>query len=167
MTRSPGALVITALFVVAGQFGARAQDGANERFAQAQKQNAAQLRQYGWTSRTELKLKGDSKNVKTESVRYDGNGQLQKTPMDSAPAPAKTSGAQQGGRRGGRVKEKVVEKKKEEYKELLGGLGKLAQSYAHLTPEQTQAFAQGAKISKTSAGAIEIQGSNVVVQGDT
>ena len=126
-----------ALLLLAG-FGARAQEGAKEKFAQAQKQNGAQLRQYGWTSRTELKLKGESKNIKMESVRYDANGQLQKTPMDSgAPAQGQNSDAQQQGKRGGRVKQRVVEKKKEEYKELLGGLAKLAQSYAHLTSEQT------------------------------
>jgi hypothetical protein len=160
MIREPRALVLVTVLLSAG-FSARAQEGATEKFAQAQKQNAALLRQYGWRSRTELKLKGDSKNVKMESVRYDANGQLQKTPMDSAPPP-QNSGAQ-----GGRLKQKVVEKKKEEYKELLAGLAKLAQSYAHLTPEQTQAFAQGAKISKTETGAVEIQGSNVIVNGDS
>jgi len=152
--------------VVVGQFGARAQDGAKEKFAQAQKQNAAQLRQYSWTSRTELKLKGESKNVKLESVRYDANGQLQKTPLDSgAPAPQQASPQKQG-RGGGRVKAKIVENKKEEFKELLGDLAKLTQSYAHLTPEQTQAFAQSAKVTQ-GQGTMELQGSNVVVKGDS
>ena len=72
MIREPRALVLATLLLSAG-FAARAQEGAKEKFAQAQKQNAAQLRQYGWTSRTELKLKGDSKNIKMESVRYDAN----------------------------------------------------------------------------------------------
>ena len=50
-------------------------------FAESQKANAQALRQYRWTSRTELKLKGESKNVKLEQVRYDLNGQIQKTAM--------------------------------------------------------------------------------------
>ena len=54
-------------------------------FADSQKANAAALRQYSWKSRTELKLKGESKNVKIEQVRYDLNGKLQKTPAGGAP----------------------------------------------------------------------------------
>ncbi len=37
-----------------------------EQFAQAQKDNSAALKQYTWKSRTELKMKGESKNVKLE-----------------------------------------------------------------------------------------------------
>ena len=163
MIREPSALVLTTLLVLSG-LGAHAQDAAKEKFAQAQKQNGAQLRQYSWMSRTELKLKGDSKNIKMESVRYEASGELQKPPMDNPTLPPQNSGAQQ---RGGRLKQKVVEKKKEEYIDPLGGLAKLAQAYAHLTPEQTQAFAQGATISRAQTGAVEIQGINVVVKGDS
>jgi hypothetical protein len=138
----------------------QAQDGAKEKFAQAQKQNAAQLRQYEWTSRTELKLKGESKSVKVESVRYDDNGQLQKTPLESTPQDQPS---------GGRLRQRVEEKKKEEFADLMRGLAQLAQSYAHLNPSQLQALAQGAVISKGQgdmAGTIELQGANVVVNGD-
>ncbi|HTP36564.1 MAG TPA: hypothetical protein VMJ75_30520 [Candidatus Acidoferrales bacterium] len=151
----------TVLIVVAG-IGAPAQEGAKEKFAQAQKQNAVQLRQYGWTTRTELRLKGESKSVKTESVRYDAGGQLLKTTISDTPQKQPPSG--------GRLKQKVVEKKTDEFKDILEGLAKLAQSYAHLTPQQTQAFAQGAAISKGDgpmAGTLQIQGSNVVVSGDS
>jgi hypothetical protein len=137
----------------------QAQDGTKEQFLQAQKQNAAQLRQYSWTSRTVLKLKGDVKNVKTESVRYDANGRLQETLIESPP--------EQQSQDGGKLKQKIVEKKKEEFTELLGALARLAQSYANLTSAQTQAFAQGATISQDQGtGAVLLEGKNVVVKGD-
>ena len=139
--------------------GAAAQDEAKEKFSQTQKQNAAQLRRYAWTSRTELKLKGESKSTKVESVRYDANGQLQKNTIETSP--------QKQPQGGGRLKQKVVEKKTDEFKELLGGLSATAQSYAHLTPEQAQAFAQRATVSKSGDGTVQLQGKDVVVQGDT
>ena len=52
---------------------------AQAQFAESQKANAQALRQYTWKSRTEIKLKGESKNVKLEQVRYDATGALQKT----------------------------------------------------------------------------------------
>ena len=50
-----------------------------EQFAEAQQQNKEALLAYTWQSRTEIKLKGESKNVKVEQVRYDLDGSLQKT----------------------------------------------------------------------------------------
>src|SRR5215217_2734997 len=86
-------------------------------FAESQKANAQALRQYSWKSRTEIKLKGESKNVKVEQVRYDANGKLQKTPSGGPPAAgaAPAAAPARHGRGGGRVKNKVIEKKKEEF----------------------------------------------------
>jgi len=140
---------------------ASAQGGAKEKFQQAQKQNGAAQRRYTWMSRTELLLKGESKNVKVESVHYNNQGQLEKTVVESAPE-------QDPG--GGPLKKRIVAKKKAEFKELMEGLGGLAQSYAHLSPEQMQALAQSASISQGQGemqGTLRIQGTDVVVQGDT
>jgi hypothetical protein len=59
-------------------------------FAESQKANAQALRQYSWKSRTEIKLKGESKNVTLEQVRYDENGKLQKTPIGAPPIRRRT-----------------------------------------------------------------------------
>jgi hypothetical protein len=139
-----------------------AQGGAKEKFQQAQKQNATAQRQYTWMSRTELFLKGESKNEKVESVHYNNQGQLEKTVVESTP--------QQQDQGGGRLKQHIIEKKKKEFQELMEGLGDLAQSYAHLTPDQMQALAQNASISQGQGdmqGTMRIQSTNVVVQGDT
>ena len=137
-------------------------------FVESQKANAQALRQYSWKSRTEIKLKGESKNVKVEQVRYDVNGKLQKTPI-GGPPPAAAAPAT-GGRGGGRVKNKVIENKKEEFGEMMQGLGQLVASYGHLPPEKMQAFAAGATKGKGEGameGTAQIQGANVLLQGDS
>ncbi len=141
-------------------------------FAENQKANAQALRQYSWKSRTEIKLKGESKNVKVEQVRYDANGKLQKTPIDGPPpaAAAPAAAPARHGRGGGRVKENVIENKKEEFGEMMQGLGQLVASYGHLPPEKMQAFAAGATKGKGEGameGAAQIKGANVLLQGDS
>jgi hypothetical protein len=136
-------------------------------FAESQKANAQALRQYTWKSRTEIKLKGESKNVKVEQVRYDLNGKLQKTPIGDTPQAAPPPA--QGGR-GGRIKKKVVENKKEEFGELMQGLGQLVASYGHLPPDKLQAFKATATKGAgegTMQGTAQIQGVNVLEQGDS
>jgi hypothetical protein len=136
-------------------------------FAESQKANAQALRQYSWKSRTEIKLKGESKNVKLEQVRYDLNGKLQKTPIGGPPPQA--AAPAQGGR-GGRLKKKVIENKKEEFGEMMQGLGQLVASYGQLPPEKLQAFAANATKGRGEGamqGTAQIQGVNVLQPGDS
>src|SRR3982750_252409 len=108
-TRIGTPLRATVALVVLSSGAVVAQDKVQPSFAESQKANAQTLRQYTWKSRTEIKLKGESKNVKLEQVRYDANGKVQKTPIGAPPAAAPPP---QGGR-GGRLKGKVIENKKE------------------------------------------------------
>jgi hypothetical protein len=136
-------------------------------FAESQKANAQALRKYSWTSRTELKLKGESKNVKLEQVRYGADGKLQKTPLGAPPQAAPPP--QQGGR-GGRLKKKIIENKKEEFGELMKGLGQLVGSYGQLPPDKLQAFKASATAGRGEGamqGTAQIQGLNVLQQGDS
>ena len=142
-----------------------------EQFVQAQQANTAALREYTWKRRTELKLKGESKKVTMEQVRYDIDGKLEKTPIGGAPEqPPKEQPASGRGRRGGRLKQKVIENKKEEFAELMQNLGALAASYGHLPQDKLQAFAKTATVAKgegANAGTVHIQGANVLVDGDS
>jgi len=144
-----------------------AQDKGQPSFAESQKANAQTLRQYSWKSRTEIKLKGESKNVKLEQARYDANGKVQKTPIGAPPAAAPAP--PQGGR-GGRMKAKVIENKKEEFGELMQGLGKLVASYGQLPPDKLQAFKTTATTGRGEGalqGTAQIHGLNVLEQGDS
>ena len=144
-----------------------AQDKVQPSFAESQKANAQTLRQYSWKSRTEIKLKGESKNVKLEQVRYDANGKLQKTPIGAPPSAAPPP--PQGGR-GGRLKAKAIENKKEEFGELMQGLGQLVTSYGQLPPDKLQAFKATATTGRGEGalqGTAQVQGLNVLEQGDS
>jgi hypothetical protein len=161
------ALLLAAFALTAGSLGSGQQ---KEQFAQAQKDNAAALRQYTWKTRTEIKMKGESKSVKLEQVRYDLDGKLEKTPIDGSPAPPAQEEAAKRGRRGGKLKEKVIEKKKDEFAELLKNLGQLVASYAHMPPDKMQAFAANATLTPNQGDQKDqllIQGKNVLQAGDT
>lgn len=138
-----------------------------QKFAEAQKENAAAMHHFTWKSRTELKLKGESKKVKVEQVRYGSDGQLQKITLEeSSPQPA----AQKSRRRGGRVKEKVIENKKEEFAELMQKLVVVAQSYGNIPPDQMQAFLKNAKFTMGSGpqeGTVQISGKGALNPDDS
>ena len=142
-----------------------------EQFAQAQKENNAALKQYTWKSRAEIKMKGESKSVTVEQVRYDLDGKQQKTPIgEPPPQEAQQNSGRRGRRGGGKMKAKVVENKKEEFAELMKSLAQLVGSYAHMPPDKMQAFAQNATVAQgqgASEDQVLIQGSNALVQGDT
>jgi hypothetical protein len=139
-----------------------------QQFAAAQKQNREALQHYTWKSRTEIKMKGESKSVQLEQVRYDLNAKLQKTPIEGAPQQeAADAGGKRGGRRGGRLKQKIIENKKEEFAALLKSLGQLVAGYAHLPPDEMQAFAEGAAVGPGEGETLLIKGVNVLQPGDT
>ena len=147
---------------------ADAQDKAA--FAAAQSANSKLLHEYTWTSRTELKLKGESKKVSLEQVRYDATGALQKTPLPGGTPEPKPAPPPPPARRGGRLKAKVVENKKEEFAELMQNVVALVKSYGHLPPEKLQAFMAGAKSQPGTGelqGALHISGGNALQSGDS
>ena len=67
------------------------------------------------------------------------------------------------------MKEKIIEKKKGEFVELMQGLGELAGSYAHMSPEDLQKFAQNAGIGQGEGplqGTVQIRSGDVLQAGD-
>ena len=107
-----------------------------EKFAEAQQQNKEALKQYTWKSRTELEMKGESKNVTLEQVRYDLDGKLQKTPL--------TGGAeQQAEESGGGLKGKIVEKKKAEFAQMMKELGQLVGLLRSRSARENAGFPEG------------------------
>jgi hypothetical protein len=89
------------------------------RISNARQENAQRTRDYSWTRRTEVKVKGETKNLTTEIVRYTPDGELQKTPIseDKAKSP-----------RG--VRGKVAQKKAGEMKDWMAELGELLHAYS-------------------------------------
>jgi hypothetical protein len=128
-------------------------------FVQAQQANQAAMREYTWKSRTELKLKGETKNVTLEQVRFDLDGRLQKTQVGGSgqgQAPARPALHPLGGV----ITHRLASKKKERFEDLMEELDTLAAAYAHLSPDQLRAFASRATVTKEQ-GSTRLSGRNV------
>lgn len=145
---------------------ATAMAGQQQEFAAAQKANHAALRQYAWKSRTALKRAGEVKQVRLEDVRYDLDGDLQRTVIGGEPA---AEDGPSGPGPAGRIKARIAARKREAVKDMLAELAALAESYAHAGPERMRGFLAGAAISKgegIESGTLRIRGRDVVAIGD-
>lgn len=120
-------VVALAIMLCAGPIAHGQQD---QKFAQAQKQNAQALRQYTWKSRSQVRKDGDVKSTKLFLTRYAPDGTQVQVLLeeDSAKLP-------KFGLRG-----MIAKKKKEEAAELIEALQKLAKSYGELPPAKMQEF---------------------------
>lgn len=140
-----------------------------QQFAEAQQRNQAALRQYAWQSRTELRVEGEVKQVRLEQVRFDLDGRLQKTAIGGGAPQAEASSRPGPPGPAGALKKRVVAKKKEEFQDMLADLGRLAESYAHLSPERLKAFGARAVITPgqgIETGSVRIAGHDVAMPGD-
>lgn len=162
---STGRVCVTAAMTLAVVVSLKAQ---SREFSETQRANQLALRQYSWKSRTELKVDGESKQVRLEQVRYDIDGQLQKTTIGGSAANADDAN---GGPPGpaGALKKRIVAKKKEAFGDMLGDLAAIAESYAQMSPDRMQAFGIRAAMTRTQApdgGLVRLQGGDVLSLGD-
>jgi hypothetical protein len=125
-----------------------------EKVSQARQQNAMKTRDYSWTQRTEVKLQGETKSLKTEIVRYTVDGELQKTPIDE------TSAKKPRGVRG-----KIAGKKAGEMKDWMADLGELLKQYSLPTAGNLLDFLNKASLSQDGDGR-KLDASDVVQPGD-
>jgi len=122
--------------------------------SQARQENALKTRDYSWTQRTEVKLKGETKSLKTEIVRYTVDGELQKTPIDE------TSAKKPKGVRG-----KIAKKKAGEMKDWMADLGEVLKSYSLPTAGNLLDFLNKAAVSPDGDGR-KLEAADVVQAGD-
>lgn len=117
------------------------------KFAEIQKGNSQALKLYTWKQRFELQLKGESKKVTLNMMRYDAQGSEQKTLLSEEPQAQQQQQPPAAGGRGSRVKAKVIEKKKDAFKEMMEGLAGVVKSYAQIPPDKLKgAMAKAEKI---------------------
>jgi hypothetical protein len=122
--------------------------------SKARQENAQKTRNYSWTQRTEVNLKGETKSLKTEIVRYTVDGELQKTPVDE------TSAKKPRGVRG-----KVAKKKAGEMKDWMADLGEVLKAYSLPTEGNLLDFLNKAAIAPDGEGK-RLDASDVVQPGD-
>jgi hypothetical protein len=125
-----------------------------EKVSEARKANALKTRDYSWTQRTEVKLKGETKSLKTEIVRYTVDGELQKTPIDE------TSAKKPKGVRG-----RIAKKKAGEMKDWMADLGVLLKEYSLPTAGNLLDFLNKASVSPDGDGR-KLDATDVVQAGD-
>lgn len=125
-----------------------------KKVSQARQENAKKTRDYSWTQRTEVKVKGEVKSLKSEIVRYTVDGELQKTPIDETSAKAPKG-----------VRGKVAKKKIGEMKDWMAELGELLKAYSLPTEGNLLDFLNKASVSADGAGR-KLDATDVVQAGD-
>ena len=125
-----------------------------KKVSQARQENAKKTQDYSWSQRTEVKLKGETKSLKTEIVRFTVDGELQKTPIDE------TSAKKPKGVRG-----KVAKKKAGEMKDWMADLGEVLKQYSLPTAGNLLDFLNKAAVSPDGDGR-KLDATDVVQAGD-
>lgn len=123
---------------------------------EGRKQNSAQMRDYSWNTRTEIKMDGEVKSVKVELIRFTPEGELQKATVSDSSADAKKP-------RG--IKGKVAANKKKGMQEWAAELGQLLQQYSLPTSGNILDFLDNATVQRTGR-MVNLVGQNVIQQGD-
>jgi hypothetical protein len=128
------------------------------RVTEARKANAALMRQYSWTSRTEVIDQGQVKDLRLDAVTYGAGGQLQRTVMNDQSAPLPS----------GFLRRRIAEHEREKAEEYLTGLRGLLEQYTLPTAGKVQDFMSRATAPGPDAsGLFEMTGQTVVYAGDT
>ncbi len=142
---------------------ARGQDAsvyadAAVKITEARKANAALMRQYTWTSRTEILDQGQVKDTRIELVHYTPDGQLSRSLLNDQSAPLPH----------GFLRRAIAENKKKEMEEYLKGLQGLLEQYTLSTTGKILDFMMSASTTGPDAnGLLQTTGSNVVMPGDS
>ena len=128
------------------------------RITEARKANAALMRQYSWTSRTEVIDQGQVKDLRIDTVNYGPDGQLQRSTMNDQSAPLPM----------GFLRRRIAEIERQKVEQYLGGLRGLLEQYTLPTAGNVQDFMNRAKATGPDAsGLFEMTGQNVISPGDT
>ncbi|HXX53160.1 MAG TPA: hypothetical protein VEI28_01175 [Thermodesulfovibrionales bacterium] len=128
------------------------------RIAEVRRANAALIRQYTWTSRTEIIDQGQVKDTRIELVSYAPTGQLQRTLLNDQNAPLPR----------GFLRRYVAEDERKKMEEYLKGLQGLLEQYTLSTTGKILDFITSARLTGPDAsGAYSMTGNNVVLPGDS
>jgi hypothetical protein len=140
---------------------APAPGGMAAKIVEARKANAALMQQYTWNSRTEIFIKGEQKDIRIDQVQYGPDGQLQKTELNN----------ESFSHPRGFLRKRIAEDKKKELEQFMQGLKALLEQYTLPTAGKITNFMSNANVTSAQSPdgkpLLEMQGSGVVVPGDT
>jgi len=127
----------------------------NQKFAQAQKENARALMQYEWKSRTEIQKDGETKKDQLVLMRYDSNGELQQAVIASSPEPDLPTRGLRG---------LIAKNKKKDFMEKIEDLRHLVKAYNE--PDTMQRFMATAKATPEQ-NVVQLKAYDVIQSGDS
>ena len=150
------ALVLAAcgISVVSAQVPDRTQLGLKATEARLASQQA--MKAYTWKTRTELQVQGQVKSIRLEMVRYDLDGNQQKTLLSED----KDEPKRKPGLRG-----KIQERREEAAKDWMADLGQLLHSYLTASKGQMVDFFERASFTPEGQ-TLRIEGQGFIVPGD-
>ena len=96
-----------------------ANEGIANMIIQARQKNAAQLKQYFWTSRIELTQNGTTQDTRIDQVSYGPDGNLQQTVLNDQSAPLP----------GGFLRRRIAENQRQQTEQYMTGLRALVDQY--------------------------------------
>lgn len=118
--------------------------------------NQSELRQYVWQSRVEVEVGGDSQKVELYQVRYDFNGELERTRLGGEEADRRP--------RGTPLRRVVVARKQAQASEFLDAVQEHLRRYMSQT-SMSRAFTTA--FARVEDGRIRLRAEGVVSAGDT
>jgi hypothetical protein len=124
---------------------------------QSRAANAALLRQYTWTERTDFIVNGQTKDLRLDLVNFGPDGNLQRTVLNDQSAPLP----------GGFFRRRIAEKEKAEVEGYIKGLTALLKQYTLPTPGAVMNFLDNTKPVPGPGGMMMVAGQNVVQPGDS
>ena len=129
----------------------------NQKFAQAQKENAQALMQYEWKARTEIQKDGETRKDQLVLMRYDSNGELQQAVIASSPEPDLPTRGLRG---------LIAKNKKKDFMRKIEDLRHLVKSYSELPPDTMQRFMATAKVTPEQ-NLVRLTGFDLLQSGDS
>jgi hypothetical protein len=155
-------LFLLLIFTVALASHAYAQMTGGD-FAAKMAENTTKLKQYTYTQKTQVYLKGELRKTKLSQVHFDPTtGEKVVVPMDSGDAEQQPDEG-----RGGRLRARIVEKKRDEMKEYVERLVGLMHQYLPPNPDRIKAAMPHAQITPPADGGAKIALSDYLKPGDT
>ncbi len=150
--------VIMALGLAQSLFAQVPNEGLANRIIAARQKNAALMKQYSWSCRTEIMEDGSPKDTRVDTVTWGPGGQPQHTEMSDQSNPLPR----------GFVRRRVVEKEREDTEKYLKDLRGFLHQYTLPTAGGVINFITTATIPPIGPnGVIQMTGMGVVVPGDT
>ena len=157
-------ILIIGLFMLSFSLPSVAQvpnEGIANMIIQARQKNAAQLKQYAWTSRIELTQNGTIQDTRIDQVSYGPDGNQQQTLLNDQSAPLPR----------GFLRRAIAENKRQQTEQYMSGLRALVDQYTLPSVGAVINFISQTNIqgghAPDGSPILQMTGNNVISAGDT